>query len=205
MTLRAKVSIDLAELTVAALSLGLQTRFVWTPHPTYPTSTSHLRILTRAGWANVSLVPSKDFVALFVRFDTPCLSHLCGLNSNENTGKWNHTLPTDCKSALEQAEWLFSSLIPKDALEAEFFAAVQELLSTAEKREWSNWDALSLEQKEQANNRKALPIRRTCGALSTDRSTSHPWCPHCGTDYSGQSAQKFLITAGGFLLGIHTT
>lgn len=205
MRLRTKISVDLTELTTTALSLDLQSRFVWAPHSTYPTSSSHLRILTRAGWANVSLVPSKDFVSLFVRFDTPILARLCGLNSNENTGKWNHTLPVDCKAALEQVEWLFGSLIPKNVLEAEFFAAVQDLLSLTERREWSSWDALSLEQKEQANNRKTLSVRRICGALSTDRSTSHPWCPHCGTDYSGQSAQKFLTAAGRFLLNTHNS
>ena len=203
MTLRAKVSINPAASAASALIKDLQVRFVWEQHPTYTTSALHLRILTRAGWASINAAPCKDFVRLFVRFDTPSLSRLCGLDSNENTGKWNHTLPADDKAIVEQTGWLFGPLeVGHATAEAEFFAAVQVMLSKAEQREWSHWDGLSVEQKERANNRKSLPVRRTCGALSTDRATSHPWCSHCGTDYSGQSAQQFLTAAGGFILGL---
>lgn len=176
-----------------------------TDHPAYPTNALHLRVLTRAGWANVHAEPCKDHVTLFVRFDTPCLARLCGLESNDNTGKWNHhALSSDRKLVSEQVDRLFGSLVPKEehaVAEAEFFAAVQDKMSTEERREWGRWDDLSPEQKERANNRRSLPVRRTCGALSTDRSTMHGWCASCGTDYAGQSAEQFLTTAGRFILG----
>lgn len=203
MTFRAKISIDPAATAAVALIKDLQARFRWEQHPVYPTSVLHLRVLTRAGWASINTAPYKDFVRLFVRFDTPSLSRLCGLDSNENTGKWNHTLPADDKAAVEQTSWLFGPLeVGHSLAEAEFFAAVQAVLSKAEQHEWNHWDGLSAEQKERVNNRKSLPVRRTCGALSTDRASSHPWCPHCGTDYSAQSAQQFLTAAGCFILGI---
>lgn len=175
-----------------------------TTQPMYETDPLYLRVLTRAGWANVHAEPCGEHVTLFVRFDTPCLARLCGLDSNENTGKWNHHwLSTDRKLVSEQVDRLFKSLVPRGehaVAEAQFLAAVEDMIGAEDRRERDRWDAMSPEQKERANARKRLPVRRTCGALSTDRPTMHGWCAACGTDYSGQDARRFLTTAGGFLL-----
>lgn len=167
----------------------------------------HMRLLTRAGWANVHVEPQGKYesVWMYVQFDTPCLARALGLDSNVNTGKWNHHgIPMDPERAVAQVRGLFERLIPRGehaVAEAEFFGAVADMLERAWHQAMDRWYSMSDEERERVNRRRRVPVMRSCGALSTDNATMHVGCAACGTDYSGQDAREFLTTAGRFLLG----
>lgn len=155
------------------------------------------RVLTRAGWASVSLRPGEvtNWAWLFVKFSTPCLARQIGLDSNENTGKWNHYLPAQALLAAEQAVQLFACLWPRDVYElaeAQFFGHVQDEVDAEDRRRRFR----DREDKEPASGKTYLPIRYSCGGLSTKSSSWHGWCPSCGTDYSGNDARQFWAAAG---------
>lgn len=180
---------------------GVTTQKLYEQDPLY------MRLLTRAGWANVHVEPQGKYesVWMYVRFDVPCLARYLGLDSNENTGKWNHHgISMDPELAVAQVRRLFERLIPRGehaVAEAEFFGAVADMLQ----RDWhealDRWFGMSEEERERVNRRRRVPVMRSCGALSTDHATMHVWCAACGTDYSGQAANLFWTTAGRFLAG----
>ena len=155
------------------------------------------RVLTRAGWARVSASPGIEHNNLFVRFSTPCLAVMVGLDCNENSGKWNHSLPTSAPLAAQDAQRLFSSLWPRgehELAEAAFFAAVQDELDAEDGRAW---DALMRKDGEHGGaHPHKLPVRRPCGALSSDPNTFHFFCPSCGTNYREKEAIRFMAAAG---------
>ena len=164
-----------------------------------PAQDGSAQVLTRAGWARVSASPGIGHNNLFVRFSTPCLAVLLGLSCNENSGKWNHFLPTSAPLAAQDAQRLFSSLWPRgehEMAEAEFFAAVQDELDAEDRRAW---DAFARKDEERRDGQKPavrLPVRRACGARSDDPTTSHFFCPSCGTNYREKEATRFMAAAG---------
>lgn len=174
-----------------------------TTQPFFGNNPLYLRVLTRAGWANVHAEPCGDHVTLFVQFDTPCLATHLGIDSNVNSGKWNHHwLSTDRKLVSEQVDRLFEPLVPRGehaVAEAQFFGAVADLIEQDWHEAMSRWFGLSDEERERVNRRR-IPVLRECGVPSTDPH-KHVGCASCGTDYSGQAAHRFWTTAGRFLAG----
>lgn len=176
------------------------------PQPHYESDPCYMRLLTRAGWANIHVEPQGKYesVWMYVRFDTPCLARYLGLDSNVNTGKWNHHgIPMDPELAVAQVRHLFERLIPRGehaVAEAEFFGAVEDMTKQDWRAAMDRWYSMSEEERERANRRHRVPVLRSCGIPSTDPH-KHVCCASCGTDYSGQDAHLFWTTAGQFLVG----
>lgn len=197
-TTTGKVALSVARALRAAAPAGCVA-----DHPTDPTDPTYMRILTRAGRANVHVDHFGGHLTLFVQFDTPHLAVAAGCyNANPHSGKWNdHGLSGDAAEATEQVLRRLAPLWPRGehgTAEAEFLAACQEAIDDAKTRALRAWYDLPEEQ--QAKRRHRVPVLRACGLRSTDPSM-HVGCEACGTAYSKQEERKFNLLAGRFLTG----
>ena len=190
-------------LHVAAVLRAAAPRGCVTDQPSYPGDPTYMRVLTRAGYADVHASSFGKGIALFVRFDTPHLAREIGLfHLNRCSGKWNHhDLSDDAKEAAAQVLGRFAPLWPRGEhgmAEAEFLGACQDALDDAKMRALRAWYDLPEEQQQRRRHR--VPVLRACGLLPTDEGI-HLGCESCGTDYSAQAERKFNLLAGQFLVG----